>query len=215
MIKLKKIFSLITTLLLLFSGFNTAFAQTAATGTLSFSPASFTVAQGANQTVSIVWTGAETSAAEIYFKPGTGLTVEAITAGTGLSEIFSDKAAGGFAVGKFDGNIKSGDTLATLTLKGSTVGAGTLSFDISQSNVPDVVITGNNATYTVTASGGGATRPPVDGSLPKTAIVSDEFDRILFSGFLISLGLGVAYMLKQFRLNTPKLDRIQIVNRAE
>lgn len=209
--KTTKLFVILGILLSNLSLINVANAQSA-TGTLSFSPTSVAFADGETKTLAVVYTGTEITAAEVHISVGAGLTITNFSEGDGLIFIIDSPENGEVHVGKLSaGNITSGSTLFTMDVQASGCTAGgEISFNAGEVLVPDVQMSFNSATYTcdgtappqpTTGGSGGGGGGGVPTSLPKTAIISEEFDRLLVASFILSSGLGIAYYMKMNRVD--------------
>ena len=165
------------------------------------------MADGEKKTRSVVYTGKEITAAEVHITVGAGLKITNFSEGDGLIFIIDSPENGEVHVGKLSaGNITSGSTLFTMNVQASGCTAGgEISFNAGEVLVPDVQMSFNSATYTCSGS---AAQPTTAGnggvvptSLPKTAIISEEFDRLLVASFILSSGLGIAYYMKMNRVD--------------
>ncbi len=209
--KKKNVLNLLISFFLLFGLSLPVFAQSS-TGSLSFNPSSFNATNTTATSVDIVYTGTEISGAELHIVVGSDLSIESLTPGPGLFEILSIPANGEIHVGKLPDPITSGSVLATVTLKAINCNSsGTITFNQTETMIPDVTISYSNASYTTNCtSGGGITPPPSGitpkGQLPKTDIDEGTFWNLVYASIFVSIGAGIFYLYKSGVLNPKNIN---------
>lgn len=229
-IKLNKILPLITLLFIsvfFIASSNEVNAQSA--GTLSFNPTSFSASDTTATKVDVVYTGTEITAAEIHVVTTANLKIDSFTpnAAEGLVAIYDDTSAGEIHVGKLSsGNITSGTTLFSMDMTAVNCGTnGTLTFNATETLIPDVTVTFNTASFTTDCNGAPpptVTQPivtpptvtPAISTLPETGVFNDGgYSSIILSSVMLFVGIMTTYYIKITKSAPDQTGSIEIISR--